>query len=54
MILTGETCEVSKTSQVFGDLACHDYCGRVLVHQFINMHTVSQTLSLRLQRRLAA
>jgi len=30
MILTGETCEVSKTSQVFGDRSCHDYCGLVL------------------------
>jgi len=37
MILTGETCEgfgelsrvVSKTSQVFGNRACHDYYGRV-------------------------
>jgi len=31
MILTGETCEVSKTSQVFGGQTRHDHCGGVLV-----------------------
>ena len=30
MILTGETCEVSKTSQVFAGQTSHDHCGEVL------------------------
>ncbi|RLC07388.1 MAG: hypothetical protein DRI57_26045 [Deltaproteobacteria bacterium] len=30
MILTGETCEVFKTSQVFGGQTRHDHCGEVL------------------------
>ena len=30
MILTGETCEVSKTLQVFGGKTRHDHCGEVL------------------------
>jgi len=33
MILTGETCEVSKTSQVFGGLTRHDHCCEILVHK---------------------
>jgi len=31
MILTGETCDVSKISQVFGGQTSHDHCGEVLV-----------------------
>ena len=30
IILTGETCEVLKTSQVFGEPARHDHCSEVL------------------------
>jgi len=30
MILAGETCDVFKTSQVFGEPTHHDHCGEVL------------------------
>jgi len=32
VILAGETCEVFKTSQVFGEPTHHIHCGCVLVY----------------------
>jgi len=29
LIMTGETCELSETSQVFGKRACHIHCGNL-------------------------
>jgi len=42
MILAGETCEVLKTSQVFGEPTHHIHCGCVLVQHFISSDTLFQ------------